>query len=161
MLVQRAPRAELIKLPAPRAQLVREVSPLIVGKRYLATMPYGLEVLATYKGIQSEKARDNIPDRLLITDGRKSVTPTRINRIRCRQDHVGNEIILAKRTRLQEVQQRFRFARFCPFRSLRHAVFTSNRIRSRAEYTGVFLLAWAILWLARRPGHPEGYRRDN
>lgn len=39
--------------PAPLAQLVRlpsDFPPLILGGRYLATMPYGLEVLATYRG---------------------------------------------------------------------------------------------------------------
>ena len=46
-----APRATLVKLPPPRAQLVGDLSPLIPGKRYLATMPYdNLEVLATFRG---------------------------------------------------------------------------------------------------------------
>jgi hypothetical protein len=48
-----APRATLIMLPPLRAQLVRlpsSLPPLIIGKRYLATMPYNLEVLATYRG---------------------------------------------------------------------------------------------------------------
>ena len=51
MLVQpRAPRATPVKLPTPRAQLVRNLPPLIPGQRYLATMPYGIEALTTYKG---------------------------------------------------------------------------------------------------------------
>jgi hypothetical protein len=47
-----APRAILIKLPPPRAELVRLPGgpPLIEGYQYLATMPYGLEVSATYRG---------------------------------------------------------------------------------------------------------------
>src|SRR5215469_14948500 len=44
-LVKPVPRAELLKLPTPRAQLV--LSP---GKQYTATMPYGIEVSATYRG---------------------------------------------------------------------------------------------------------------
>jgi hypothetical protein len=40
-----APRAQLVRLPVPRAQLVR-----LIGKQYSATMPYGLQVLATYRG---------------------------------------------------------------------------------------------------------------
>jgi len=54
-LVIPAPRATLVKLPAPRAQLVRDLPPLSPGRQYLATMPYGLEVLATYRGqLQSQ-----------------------------------------------------------------------------------------------------------
>jgi hypothetical protein len=50
-LVQRAPRATLVKPPAPRAQLVSDLPPPVQGQQYLATMPYdNLEVLATFRG---------------------------------------------------------------------------------------------------------------
>jgi hypothetical protein len=45
-----------MKLPPPRAQLVQlpsqlvQLPPLKIGRLYLATMPYNVEVLATYKG---------------------------------------------------------------------------------------------------------------
>jgi hypothetical protein len=50
--VQHVPRATLVKLPgAPRAQLVGDLPPPVVGRQYLATMPYdNLEVLATFRG---------------------------------------------------------------------------------------------------------------
>jgi hypothetical protein len=44
-----APRATLVKLPPPRARLV-SLPPPVIGGRYLATMPYNVEVLATYRG---------------------------------------------------------------------------------------------------------------
>jgi hypothetical protein len=50
MLIKPAPKATLVKLPPPRAQLVGDLPPLIPGRQYLATMPYNVEVLATYKG---------------------------------------------------------------------------------------------------------------
>jgi hypothetical protein len=48
----RAPRAQLVKLSPPRAQLVRPDSlpSPVPGRQYLATMPYNVEVLATYRG---------------------------------------------------------------------------------------------------------------
>jgi len=52
-LVQRVPRAQLVKLPTPGAQIVRPAltgPPLVVGRQYLADMPYGLELLATFRG---------------------------------------------------------------------------------------------------------------
>jgi len=50
-LVQpRAPRAQLVRPPVARAQLIPDLPHLIPGQRYLATMPYNLEVLATYRG---------------------------------------------------------------------------------------------------------------
>jgi hypothetical protein len=52
-LVQsRAPRAILVKLPTPGTESAGDVSPLVVGQHYLATMPYdnGLQVLTTFKG---------------------------------------------------------------------------------------------------------------
>jgi hypothetical protein len=60
MLVTRAPRTTLVKLPPPRAQLVGDLPPLIPGGRYLMTMPYqNLEVLGVYLG---EKASiDDLP----------------------------------------------------------------------------------------------------
>jgi hypothetical protein len=56
------PRAQLVMHSAPRAQLVAlppAWRPLFVGGRYLATMPYGLEVLATFRGLQL--SQDDLP----------------------------------------------------------------------------------------------------
>jgi hypothetical protein len=50
VLVQRVPRATLVKPPVPRAQSTSDLPPPVQGQQYLATMPYGLEVLATYRG---------------------------------------------------------------------------------------------------------------
>ena len=47
------PRAQLVSHSVPRAQLValpKAWPPLFVGGRYLATMPYNVEVLATFRG---------------------------------------------------------------------------------------------------------------
>ena len=49
-LVQRIQRATLVKLSPPREQLADDLPPLVVGKQYLATMPYNVEVLATFRG---------------------------------------------------------------------------------------------------------------
>src|SRR5262249_17853919 len=46
---RRAPRAALVKLPPPRAQLI-SLPEWKVGETRPLTMPYNLEVLATYKG---------------------------------------------------------------------------------------------------------------
>jgi hypothetical protein len=48
-LVTPAPRAQLARPPVPRAQLVHSQLP-IIGWQYPVVMPYGLEVLATYRG---------------------------------------------------------------------------------------------------------------
>lgn len=48
ILVDPAPRAQLVQLP-------ESLPPLVPGQRYLATMPYGLEVLARYKGSLSDE----------------------------------------------------------------------------------------------------------
>ena len=56
------PRAQLVRHSVPRAQLVAlppAWPPLFVGGRYLATMPYGLEVLATYRG--ERPSQDDLP----------------------------------------------------------------------------------------------------
>jgi len=44
-----APRAVLVQLPVPRAELIR-LPQWQVGEQRVVTMPYGLQVLATYKG---------------------------------------------------------------------------------------------------------------
>jgi len=51
--VSSVPRAQLVRLPAPRAQVVSPAlrrPPLVPGQHYLGTMPYGVEVLATFRG---------------------------------------------------------------------------------------------------------------
>jgi len=50
VLVKSAPRAQLVKLPPSRTREVGESPPLVIGQHYLATMPYNVEVLATYRG---------------------------------------------------------------------------------------------------------------
>jgi hypothetical protein len=49
-----APRAVLVRMPPPRAELIR-LPEWRIGDERLLTMPYRLEVLATYKGrLESE-----------------------------------------------------------------------------------------------------------
>jgi hypothetical protein len=62
VLVQHVPRATLIKMSgAPRAQLAGDLPSPLVGRQYLATMPYddNLEILATYRGALS--SQDDLP----------------------------------------------------------------------------------------------------
>jgi hypothetical protein len=48
-----APRAELTKLPPPKAKLV--AMPWPIGSKKLITMPYNIQVAATFRGVKSSE----------------------------------------------------------------------------------------------------------
>jgi len=59
VLVHSVPRATLVKLPPPMALPASDLAPLVVGRQYLGTMPYGLEVLTMFRG--ALRSQDDLP----------------------------------------------------------------------------------------------------